>query len=197
MAADVSARALLCAAALALPLVLAGCSGESIVPTLAPPAGAGGASSGGSDSGDPATADADADADASGTPAVTQADSCEWDAPKLDAGVPSSIPSGAGADVQTAIVGSWQHTHFDSGAGFEALDGEDIRFVFSSPEALRYCQHVPGITDHAENAAAVSWEGNRIVLPGAAPGYVVESWDTQTMVWLNLLDNSRYLLQRR
>src|SRR5690606_103164 len=118
---------------------------------------------------------------------VVQADSCEWEAAALIGG-DTSTPSGQDGDVQAAVIGAWQHTHFDTGAGYEAVEN-DIRYVFASADQLLYCQDVPGVTDQAENRAPITWEGTRIVLPGGAPGYVVESWDGDTMVWTNRLDN--------
>lgn len=125
----------------------------------------------------------------------TQAESCDWDAPKLSA-TASGVPQATDGELQTTIVGAWQHTHFDTGGGYEAVEA-DIRYVFPSSDRILYCQHVPGVTEHAENAADFVWDETRIVLPGAAPGYVVVSWDADAMVWLNRADNSHYLLQRR
>ncbi len=124
----------------------------------------------------------------------TQAETCDWDAPALTGA--ADAPGGQDGDVHTVIVGAWQHTHVDTGSGFEPVS-EDIRYVFPSDERLLYCQHVAGVTDHAENSADITWDGTRIVLPGGAPGFVVQSWDDAAMVWVNRLDNSIYLLQRR
>ena len=128
---------------------------------------------------------------------AAQANSCEWDNPKLTANVPGSLPSGQVGDLATAIIGSWQHTHYDSGEGFKVLDDEDIRYVFSSDTTLLYCQHIAGVTDHAENGADITWDDNSIVLPNGTAAYVVESWDESTMLWTNTRDGSTYLLQRR
>lgn len=125
----------------------------------------------------------------------TQAESCDWDAPALSSGA-GSAPNGSEGELHTTIIGAWQHTHFDTGGGYEAVTA-DIRYVFPSSERLLYCQHVEGVTDHRENATDITWDGTRIVLPVAAPGWVVLAWDADTMVWLNRADDSHYLLQRR
>ncbi|HET8895663.1 MAG TPA: hypothetical protein VFN04_00215, partial [Protaetiibacter sp.] len=125
----------------------------------------------------------------------TQGESCDWDTPALRSDG-SSAPHGSEGELHTTIVGAWQHTHFDSGGGYEAVTA-DIRYVFPSSGRLLYCQHVEGVTDHRENATDISWDDTRIVLPVAAPGWVVIAWDADTMVWLNRADDSHYLLQRR
>lgn len=94
------------------------------------------------------------------------------------------------------VMGSWQHTHSDEGAGDAPLGNEDIRFVFPSAECLLYCHRIPGLTERAEFGADVVWDGTTMDLPGGAPGYIVEAWNGQTMVWINRGDDSRYLLQR-
>lgn len=126
-----------------------------------------------------------------------QEETCGWDAGSLSTSLPGSMPSGQQGDIATAIVGAWQHTHFDSGSGYEALDSEDIRYIFPSSERLLYCQHVPGITEHASNATDFTWDGTAIVLPGGAPGFTVTDWNDSVMVWTNNMDGSTYLLQRR
>lgn len=124
-----------------------------------------------------------------------QAEDCGWSDPALAASVPT-LPTAQDGELQNMIVGAWQHTHFDTGAGYEPVDN-DIRYIFPSTERILYCQHVPSVTDYAENAAPITWDGTRIVLPGSAPGYVVSEWNDSTMVWINRMDDSRYLLQRR
>lgn len=127
-------------------------------------------------------------------PAV-QAETCDWDVPALSAAA-TGVPTGQSGALDKIIIGSWQHTHYDTGAGYEATDN-DIRYVFPAAERILYCQHVPGITDHAENAADISWDGTTIVLPGGRAGFTVTAWEADTMVWRNELDGSNYLLQRR
>lgn len=124
-----------------------------------------------------------------------QAEDCGWSDPALSASVPG-LPTGQDGELNSVIVGAWQHTHFDAGGGYEPVSN-DIRYVFPSTERMLYCQNVPGVTDFAENAAPITWDGTRIVLPGSAPGYVVSEWNDSTMVWINRMDDSRYLLQRR
>lgn len=126
-----------------------------------------------------------------------QAEDCGWSDPALDSAALPDIPTGQDGELADVIVGAWQHTHFDTGGGYETFDGKDIRYIFPSTERILYCQHVPNITDHAENSAPITWDGTRIVLPGSAPGYIVSEWNDTTMVWINRLDDSRYLLQRR
>ncbi|HLU64561.1 MAG TPA: hypothetical protein VKY66_08565 [Protaetiibacter sp.] len=173
--------------AVSLAFVLAGCvalpelggaSSEGTAPQAEPPAVAG-------EEPDESTEDGPR----------TQEESCDWDAPKLTAGA-SSVPQGSAGELQSIIVGAWQHTHFDTGGGYEPVTA-DIRYVFPSTQRILYCQHVEGVTNHAENAADISWDDTRIVVPGGAPGWVVLSWDADTMVWLNRADDSHYLLQRR
>lgn len=125
---------------------------------------------------------------------VTQEETCDWESPAVSAA--AEVPDGQTGDLPTVLVGAWQHTHFDTGSGYEAVT-KDIRYVFPSTERILYCQHVPGATDHVENAADFVLDGTAIDLPGAAPGYVVSEWDADTMVWINRADESRYLLQRR
>jgi hypothetical protein len=124
-----------------------------------------------------------------------QAEECEWDA--AASMNDTKQPAGQEGELRDLIVGSWQHTHYDEGNGYTALDGEDIRYVFPSADRLLYCQHIVGITDHAQNATDITWEGTRIVVPGGAPGFEVVAWNDETMVWVNRMDNSHYLLQRR
>src|SRR5699024_3078101 len=109
-----------------------------------------------------------------------------------------SVPSGTDGSLDTVIIGAWQHTHFDTGGGYEPLgDGTDIRYIFPSTERILYCQDVAGATQQAENAADITLDGTEIVLPSPASGYNVVAWDADTMVWKNHRDGSLYLLQRR
>lgn len=142
----------------------------------------------------PGTVDVDPPTDVDDAEARIQAEDCGWEAPALTS--PSTdVPDGQDGDLQTVIIGAWQHTHYDSGAGYVQLDEEDIRFIFPSSTTLMYCQHIPGVTEHASNAAAFAWEGNKIMLP--ASNYDVSLWNDNTMVWVNSVDGSLYLLQRR
>ncbi|MBV0895954.1 hypothetical protein [Microbacterium sp. NC79] len=146
--------------------------------------------------------DADATVQAEETEAATpevrtQEKSCGWDAPRLDSGVPATLPADAAGDLATALIGSWQHTHFDSGAGFEIVDTADVRFVFPSATEMLYCQDVPGVTDQRQAEAAVTLDGTTIALPPPATGYRAIAWDESAMLWENLRDGSTFLLQRR
>lgn len=123
------------------------------------------------------------------------ADSCDWDAARL-AGAGVNAPPGQAGELAQVIIGAWQHTHIDDGNGFEVVEN-DLRFVFPEATEMLYCQHVPGITDYAENRGEISWDGNQLNLPGGTPGYIVTHWDAQTMIWQNLIVDSTYLLQRR
>lgn len=179
-------RTLALALALAIPVALGGCA---VMPELGdgaveePPAAAPDSSTGTEEDG----------ADDDDAPAG-QAESCDWESPKLTTGV-GTIPQNGEGELTSIIVGAWQHTHFDTGGGYEPTTF-DHRYVFPTSERVLYCQHVPGTTDHAQIAVDFTWEDTRIALPNA-PGYVVLSWDADTMVWLNPVDDSHYLLQRR
>lgn len=64
---------------------------------------------------------------------LSQAEDCDWDAPRLSAAAePPEAQEGAPAEV---LVGAWQHTHTDEGAGFEAVTN-DHRYVFPSPDRM-------------------------------------------------------------
>lgn len=129
-------------------------------------------------------------------PAV-QEETCGWDSPAVS-GDSGGAPNGQEGDLATVIVGAWQHTHFDSGSGFEPNGpGTDIRYVFPSATRILYCQDVAGATNQAQNAADITLDGTKIVLPGSAPGYTATAWNADTMVWTNNLDGSTYLLKRR
>lgn len=143
------------------------------------------------------TESATAEAPAPLAPPV-QAESCDWGASRLDSGGVGAVPDTSSGDLASALIGSWQHTHIDSGAGFEALaPTTDIRFVFPSSDRLLYCQDVEGATNQAENAVDISLSGNDIVLPSPASGYTATTWSADTMVWINNRDGSLYLLKRR
>lgn len=166
----------------ALALVLAGC-GASAEPEKA--------------SGEPqSTAGVEAaDSDDSPAEAQTQEETCDWDSPRISG--PAETPAGQDGVLAEVIVGSWQHTHTDGGNGFEETTN-DHRFVFPSTDRMLYCQHVPGATDHAENAGDVTLNGTTIELPGGKYSYTVTAWDDDTMVWNNPVGNGYvYLLQRR
>lgn len=122
-----------------------------------------------------------------------QAASCEWDIPAVTAD--ATLPIGQTGDLATVLIGSWQHTHFDSGDGWEVLD-KDIRYVFPTPGQLIYCQHVPGITDHAENSTTHTLEGT-LIAPPSHKGFDATAWSADRMVWTNNYDGSSYLLVRR
>ena len=128
--------------------------------------------------------------------AAVQEEDCGWASPKRVAA--ADVPSGTGGDLEVVIVGAWQHTHFDTGAGYEPVgEGTDVRYVFPSTERILYCQDVEGATSQAQNAANITLDGTEIVLPAPASGYAVVAWDANTMVWLNPRDGSHYLLRRR
>ena len=151
----------------------------------------------------PATTSTDAPAEesqASQTTVTTEpADvdpTCDWDSPRLSS-ADASEPSGEGADLTLAILGSWQHTHINEGGGFKPVKSTtDIRYVLSSDTFL-YCQDVQGATKQGENSAPLTLEGDELVLPSPATGYKVVAWNENMMVWLNHRDDSLYLLQRR
>ena len=128
--------------------------------------------------------------------AVVQEEDCGWASPKIAPA--ATVPTGTDGPLDVVLVGAWQHTHFDTGAGYEPVgDGTDVRYIFPSTERILYCQDVKGATSQAENAANFTLEGTEIVLPAPANGYAVVAWDADTMVWENHRDGSHYLLQRR
>jgi len=114
-----------------------------------------------------------------------------------DIGRREPIPAAEGSELARAILGSWQHTHTNTGSGFEPVGPTiDIRFVLSADQFL-YCQDVEGATDQAERSAPLKLEAAEIALPSPASGYAVTAWTDDTMVWLNHFDGSLYLLHRR
>lgn len=128
-------------------------------------------------------------------PAAAQEETCDWESPKLSA--PADIPDGQLGELSEVLVGAWQHTHTDDGSGFEEV-ANDHRYVFSSPDRMLYCQHVPGATEHEENAANVVLNDTAIELPGGKYAYTVMAWDQDTLVWDNPVGGGYvYLLQRR
>lgn len=125
----------------------------------------------------------------------TQEEICDWESPKLDE--PVEAPDGKNGELAEVLVGSWQHTHTDDGSGFEEVTN-DHRYVFPSPDRMLYCQHVPGATEYAENAANIGLNGTTIELPGGDYSYTVTAWDQDTIMWDNPVGGGYvYLLQRR
>lgn len=194
--------------AIAVALALGGCSASASGDGTAPSAPAPAAEAlptlspapAPTESDTPAVADDELVSDAPATEEPTdtprtQAESCEWESAGLAVSA-AAAPENQEGDLDTIIIGAWQHTHFIAGSGYEPLDDVDIRYVFPSRDRMLYCQHVPGITEYAENAADISWEDTGIVLPHGSVGYTVTSWDENSMVWQNHLDGSSYLLQR-
>lgn len=122
-------------------------------------------------------------------------ETCDWEAPKLTGA--GEAPEGQNGDLSEVIVGSWQHTHTDEGSGFEEVTN-DHRYVFTSPDRMLYCQHVPGATDYAENGADIVLTETVIELPGGAYSYTITAWDEDRIVWDNPVGGGYvYLLQRR
>lgn len=125
----------------------------------------------------------------------SQEETCDWDSPRVSA--PAEVPEGQDGELPKVLVGAWQHTHTDEGSGFEEVTN-DHRYVFPSPERMLYCQHVPGATEYADNAANVVLNGTAIELPGGKYAYTVTAWDEDTMVWDNPVGGGYvYLLERR
>src|SRR5690606_31055944 len=120
--------------------------------------------------------------------------SCNWESPRLFA--PAEAPTGQEGELATVLVVSWQHTHTDEGSGFEEVEN-DHRYVFTSPERMLYCQHVPGATEHDQSTANVVLNDTAIELPGGQYAYTVTAWDQDTLVWDNPVGGGYvYLLQR-
>lgn len=171
------------ALAAALAFTVAGCVGPPVTSGDAPTPPAGTTQS-------PSASEAPDD----DTPSAPVADSCDWDSEAVAAS--AEAPTGEAGALENVLIGSWQHTHFDSGDGWEPASN-DLRYVFVSTEQLLFCQHVPGITEHAENRAAISLEGNLIQPPSPHPGFEVLAYSADRMLWLNNFDGSQYLLVRR
>ena len=131
------------------------------------------------------------------TETPTQEESCDWKSPRMDSGS-AKAPSGQSGDLAVALIGAWQHTHTDEGAGYVALKPTtDIRFVFPSSTRMLYCQDVKGATTQAENPVDLIINGMELELGSSGVSYGVVAWDANTMVWKNNRDGSNYLLQRR
>ena len=181
----------LAAAILTSALVLTGCAGESFFEADAPVTGT---TAPGNGSSTPQAPEAEAKPEVK---PVNQEETCDWGSARTNSGS-TKAPSGQSGELANVLIGSWQHTHTDSGSGYEALKPTtDIRFVFPSTTRLLYCQDVAGATSQAENPANISLDGTELVLPSPATGYGVVAWDANTMVWKNNRDGSLYLLQRR
>lgn len=135
------------------------------------------------------------DAEAEQVENSAQEETCDWDSPRVSA--PAEVPAGQDGELANVLVGAWQHTHTDDGSGFEEVIN-DHRYVFPSPDRMLYCQHVPGATEYAENAANVVLNGTAIELPGGTFAYTVTAWDQDTLVWDNPVGGGYvYLLERR
>src|SRR5690554_4568715 len=93
-----------------LVVALAGCSGDAAETdqTSSVQAPATEPASSASPDVDPEPTDA-----AEPTDDAVQEETCDWDSPRLTA--PADVPTGQDGDLQTVIVGSWQHTHTDEG----------------------------------------------------------------------------------
>lgn len=139
--------------------------------------------------------DAEAAPDAGPIDAHVQQETCDWDADRISG--PNAPPGSQDGDLAQTLVGAWQHTHTDEGAGFEPVTN-DYRYVFPSSDRLLYCQHVPGVTDFAENSGDITLHDTTIELPGGVYSYTVIAWSDDAMIWDNPAGGgSVYLLQRR
>jgi hypothetical protein len=122
---------------------------------------------------------------------------CDWDSPRLPSTTAAAPQGMVEGELTQAVLGSWQHTHIDSGAGFEAVGPTvDIRYVLTADRFL-YCQDVEGATENRGSSARLKLDGTQIVLPSPATGYEVVAVDDTSMVWVNNRDGSLYLLHRR
>lgn len=179
-------------AAGALVVVLAGCSAAE---TSAGSESGGGADAASESAGSSASPAREPEESAAAATEGSQEEDCDWDAPRVSA--PANAPNGKDGELAEVLVGAWQHTHTDEGSGFEKV-ANDHRYVFPTPERMLYCQHVPGATEYADNAANVTLNGARIELPGGKYAYTVTAWDEDTLVWDNPVGGGYvYLLQRR
>lgn len=130
--------------------------------------------------------------------AATQEKTCDWETGALRPGSTGEVPTSADGDISTAIIGAWQHTHIDEGAGFYEVDeGTDIRFVFPSATEFLYCQDIAGVLEQEQISATITLENNEISRPDSDPVYGVTAWSDDILVLTNMRDQSLYLLQRR
>lgn len=127
-------------------------------------------------------------------PPATYTAGCDWE--HDPAAWSGTMPTRSPVDLGSALIGAWQHTHFDDGDGIEPVTG-DIRYVFPADGEMIYCQHIAGITDRAEQAAPITIVDNRISPPAPHPGFDVMLMGDDTMVWINNMDGSSYVLVRR
>ena len=165
-------------------LALTGCAAESTSAVIDQP-----------DSGSPSTAPSNP-SETENEP-VVQEETCNWENARLDSGS-ASAPGSASGELAASIIGAWQHTHIDSGSGFEAVKPTtDIRYVFPSTTTMLYCQDVAGATSQAERSVEITLDGVELILPSPATGYGIIAWDSDTMLWKNHRDGSLYLLKRR
>lgn len=174
----------------AVALVLAGCS-SSPASDDTPPGGVSNAQ------GSTTEQDSTPEDESAAEPddAQAQEETCDWDSPKISG--PAEAPAGQSGELPEILVGSWQHTHTDEGSGFQEVTN-DHRYVFTSPDRMLYCQHVPGATEYAENGADIVLNGTVIELPGGKYSYTVTAWDEDTLTWDNPVGGGYvYLLQRR
>lgn len=125
---------------------------------------------------------------------VLQEATCDWGSSRLQGTGETSTE--APSNIEAQIIGAWQHTYFDTGSGREA-PGPDIRYIFPTVGGMVYCQDLPGVTDQAENHAEITFEGNLIQPSGGHPGFQVVAMSQDTMRWINNLDGSQYILERR
>lgn len=122
-------------------------------------------------------------------PATVPAE-CGWDSPAITGS--GSEPTGMPADLQSALIGAWQHVSIDGDPV-----SKDIRYVFPEPGVMLYCQDVPGITDQAQTSAAITIEGTTIMPPSPHPGFEILAINDDAMLWKNNQLGDTYYLVRR
>ncbi|MGB3413570.1 MAG: hypothetical protein WBA28_02520 [Microbacteriaceae bacterium] len=106
------------------------------------------------------------------------------------------MPTRTPKDLAKNLIGAWQLTHINTGAGLEPVSA-DIRYIFPAEGQMIYCQNVPGVTDHAEQSTTITIERTRISPPGSHKGFEVLLMDDTSMAWVNNTDSSSFLLVRR
>lgn len=134
------------------------------------------------------------DSSDSAAEAVVQAADCGWEMPRIAGS--GSAPSDPPSELATRIIGAWQHTYFSEG-GAQTATLPDIRYIFPSEGGLIYCQDIPGSTSSSEARTDFVIEGTFIKLPDDHPGFEVIAISDDAMLWINHIDGSEYLLERR
>jgi len=109
------------------------------------------------------------------------------------------VPTGQQGSLEDVVVGIWQHVFiYDDGEPLSPIsdDTTDIRFAIPDTETFIYCQDVTPDVDGG-NESSLTIDGTKLDIAG--PGYTATAWTDQTMVWRNDLYEDKdqfYVLQR-